>query len=136
MLGIRCDVVGECQSEDPFVWFGTKPAQRACERDLPWDQNKTREGRFQRRIEKWTEQRSRQNFGEADSQEKEAETWAVGRREQELGPKDPEAWLAYVRGWVSVPGGFVRISLEYTLALAHKCTESYAKVSQTSPFLR
>ena len=39
-----------------------------------------------------------------------------------------------VRGWVSVPCGFVGISLEYTLA--HRCTESYAKVSQTSPFLR
>ena len=41
-----------------------------------------------------------------------------------------------MRGWVSIPLGFVGISLEYTLALAHRCTESQAKVSQTSPFLR
>ena len=30
----------------------------------------------------------------------------------------------------------VGISLEYTLALAHRCTESHAKVSQASPFWR
>ena len=59
----------------------------------------------------------------------------VGRREQELGPVDSEAGLANVRGWVSVPPGFAGISLEYTLALGHRCTGSYAKVSQTSPFL-
>ena len=53
-----------------------------------------------------------------------------------LGCVDPEAGLANVRGWVSIPGDFVGILLEYTLALAHRCTESYAKESQTYPFLR
>ena len=45
------------------------------------------------------------------------------------------AGLANVRGWVRVPSGLVGISLEYTFALADRCTESYEKVSQTSPFL-
>ena len=61
---------------------------------------------------------------------------AVKRREQEQRPVDSEAGLANVRGWVSVPGGFVGISLEYTLAIAHRCTESYTKVSKTSLFFR
>ena len=34
MLSIRCMGVGECQSEDPFVCFGTKPTLGACARDL------------------------------------------------------------------------------------------------------
>ena len=37
MLGIRCVGVGECQSEDPFVYFGVKPTQRACALDLSRD---------------------------------------------------------------------------------------------------
>ena len=49
---------------------------------------------------------------------------------------DSEAGLANVRRWVSIPGDFVGISLKYTLALAHRWTESDAEVSQTSPFLR
>ena len=58
------------------------------------------------------------------------------RERRLLGPVGPEARLANVRGWVSIPGGGVGISFEYTLVIAHRCTESYAKVSQTSPFLR
>ena len=69
------------------------------------------------------------------AEQKSGQTRAVGRREQELGPAESEAGLANVRGWVSVPGGFVGISLEYTLTLAHRCRESHAKVLQTSPFL-
>ena len=45
MLGIRCLGAGGCQSEDPFVCFGTKPTERACVRDLPRDQKQTMEGR-------------------------------------------------------------------------------------------
>ena len=48
MLGIRCVGVCGCQSEDSFVHHGAKPTQRACVRDLPRDQKKTREGRSQR----------------------------------------------------------------------------------------
>ena len=60
---------------------------------------------------------------------------AVSRREQELGACGLRAGLANVRGWVSVLDGFVGISLEYALAIAHRCRESYTKVLQTSPFL-
>ena len=56
---------------------------------------------------------------------------------EELGPVDQEARLSNLRGWVSIPGGFEGISLEYTLAIAHKwCIESYRKVLQASPSLR
>ena len=41
---------------------------------------------------------------------------------EEVGPVDPEAGLANMRGWVSVPGGCVGISPGYTLAIAHRCT--------------
>ena len=45
---------------------------------------------------------------------------AVCRREQELESVDSKAGLANGRWWVSVPGGFVGISLEWTLAIAHR----------------
>ena len=50
ILGIGC--VGMCvsQSEDPFICFGSKLTQRACARDLPRDQKRTREGRSQRSV--------------------------------------------------------------------------------------
>ena len=55
------------------------------------------------------------------------------RREQELWPVDSEVGLANLRGWVTVPGGCMGISLEYTPALAHRCTESYAKCHKLLP---
>ena len=61
---------------------------------------------------------------------------SAGESRRVLGCVDSEAKLANVRGWVSIPGSFEGISLEYMLTLALRCTESYAKVSQTSPFLR
>ena len=48
---------------------------------------------------------------------------------------DPDAGLANVRRWDSIPGDFVGIWLEYTLLIACRCTESCKKVSQTFPFL-
>ena len=45
MLGIRWVGAGECKLEDPFVCFRTKPAQRACARDLQRDRKRTREGK-------------------------------------------------------------------------------------------
>ena len=126
MSGIRfCGCGCGCQSEDPFVCFGAKPTQRACARDLPRDrkrteQSRTEESRERKKKQQSTELGSRQNM-------------TVGRREQELGAVDSEAGLANVRGRVSVPGGFVGISLEYTLALAHRCTESYAKCHKLLP---
>ena len=71
-----------------------------------------------RRREQWTE------VEEADGQGKATATT--------FGPR---AGLADAREWVHVPGGYVGISLEYTIAIAHRYTESYAKVSQTSLFL-
>ena len=60
----------------------------------------------------------------------------AGESRQLRGCVVPEARLANMRGWVSIPGDFLGISLEYILALAHRRTESYVKVSQISPFLR
>ena len=89
---------------------------------FPTRRKRTREGSSQKRREgisqeKEAEQRSRQ---------KRAGVRTCGLR----------SGLANVKGWVGVPRGFVGISLEYTLALVHRCTESYAKVTQTSPYLR
>ena len=122
MLGIRCVSVGvgECWSEEPFVCFGENPLRPRSPTEPEED-----EGRKVSEVNgrnQWTEQGSRQNR-------------AVGRKEQELEPVDSEVGLANVRGWVSVLDGFVEISLEYTLMLAHRCTENYAKVTQTSLFL-
>ena len=45
MVSLRCVGVGECQSEDSFVCFAAKPAQRACTRDFLRDRKKTRKGK-------------------------------------------------------------------------------------------
>ena len=62
MGGIRfCGCGG--QSENPIVCFGTKPTQRACVWDFPWDRKRTRERRSQReqkKAESRTEQGGRQ----------------------------------------------------------------------------
>ena len=72
-----------CQSEDPFICFGTKPTQKACAQDSPRDQ--MREGKVPEREQRKADNRSQQNR-------------AVGRRGQELGPVDSEARLANMRG--------------------------------------
>ena len=141
-----CDTMGgirfcgcKCLSEDPFVCFGTKPTQRACTQDFPRDWKRTKEGRSQNRKKQRTGKST-----EGGRQQKSAEqNRAVNRREQSrevrgsqlLGPVNPEARLANVREWVSVPGGFVGILFEYTFTIVHRCTESYTKVSQTFLFL-
>ena len=107
--------VGKCQSEDSFVCFGAKATQ---------DRKRMREERSESQ-QKWTGQRTDQ-LTEKGSRQKRAGAITCGLR----------SGLANVRGWVSIPYGFVEISLEYMLTLAHRCTESYAKMSQTSPFLR
>ena len=66
ILGICWVGVGECLSENPIVYFGAKPTQSVCARDLPWDRKKTREGRSSSRTEKetktekWTEETNQQ----------------------------------------------------------------------------
>ena len=82
--------------------------------------------RRQNREVDWTDQSTEQTR---------AENRAVSKREQELGCVVSDAGLTNVR-WVSIPGNFVEISLEYTLVIASRCTESCTKVSQTAPFLR
>ena len=59
--------------------------------------------------------------------------WERQMLSKELGPVDPEARMANVRGWVSVPGGCMGISLGYTLAIAHRCTDSYRKLPKLLP---
>ena len=86
--------------------------------DFLGDQKRTRKGKVWRQS---TEVRGRWWL----------EKWLLSK---ELGLVDPEAGLANVRGWVSVPGGCIGILLGYTLAIA-RSTENHTKVSQTSPFL-
>ena len=45
MLAIHCVGVGECQSEDLFIYFGAKPSKKACSRDLPRDHKWTKGGK-------------------------------------------------------------------------------------------
>ena len=115
---------GGCQPGDPFVCFGAKPTKMACVWDFLRDRKKTR------RRHKW----------ELGSRQERAVNRSQGNSTVRKGwlqwPVDAEAGLANVRRWVSISGGFVGISLEYTLSIAHRCTENYAKVSQISPFLR
>ena len=63
MGGIRFCVCG-CQSENPFVCFGTKLTQRACTRDLPQDRKDEGKRIWEKREEgsqKGAEGTSRQN---------------------------------------------------------------------------
>ena len=141
MLGIRFCGCGYEQVPVSFVCFGTKPTQRACAWDLR-DRKKTirrrrpeeDEGRHVPRVNR------RKQWTELASQQERAVDRSLGKptvtERRLLGPMDPEAGLANVRGWVKVPGGFVGIPLDYTLTIAHRFTESYSKMSQNSPFLR
>ena len=120
-------VVGECYSEYSFVCFGAKPTERGLAREISYESGRGREkARYQGR----TEESSQQKKAVDRSREK-----PTVRERRVLGRVDPEAEMANVSRWVSIPGGCVGISLEYTLAIAHRCSENYTKVSQTSPFL-
>ena len=118
MLGIHGVGVGECQSEDPFVLAWNPHKGLACGISHETRRRRGKEGlrAEQKNQEKEAEQRSEENS-------------AVGKREQELEPVDSMAGLTNVRGWVSILGDFVEISLEYTLALAHRCTECSESVT-------
>ena len=126
-MGICCVGVGKCQSEDSFVCFGVKPTQRAYARDLLRGRNRTREGRSP------TEQIRRRNREVGRTGQ------SAGESRRLLGCEDPEAGLANVRRWVSIPGGFVGISLEYTLTIAHrilgKCHKLLVLGANPSPCL-
>ena len=119
MLGNRfwgCE--SECQSGDSFVFFfWCETHTKGLHVRLP-TRSEENEGRQGTRVEN----RWRQSTEE--------------RSQREVEPVDPKAGFVNVRGWVSVPGDCVGISFGYMLTIAHICTESYTKVSQTSPFLR
>ena len=120
-------VGGKCQSDDSFVFFGTKPAQMACTQNFSQDWKRTRErwprvkrrrqSRTVGRTEKWTEEGSRQERAVNRS-----------RRKPIPGCEGPEAGLANKREWVSVPCDCVGISLEYTPPIAHKMLGKYHKL--------
>ena len=128
MDGIRfCRCGCGCQSEDPFVCFGTKPTQRACNYLL--DQKRMREGRSQREQKKpgqLTDQDSRQN--------------RVNRRGQSR--EENSSWGLWTQrpGWPTWKNESVFLVALWefcsnSLTISHRCTESYTKVSQTFPFL-
>ena len=87
--------VGKCQSEDYFVLLQNPHKWLVHEISHLTGRGRRKEGpRVKRR-----------------SQSSEGGRTA-GDNRRLLGPVDSEAGLANVRGWVSVPGGFVGISLE------------------------
>ena len=120
MLGIRCVGVGVGANQRiPLSVLVRNPYKRLA-REISHETGRRRgkEGpRVKRRsqsaergrTEKWTEQTNRQKSGEADGQERRL-----------LKPVDSDAGLVNVRGWVSIPGDLVWVSLEYTLAIAHR----------------
>ena len=98
--------VGKCQSEDSFV-LAWNP-HKGLAREISHETGRGR-GKEGPRVK-----RSRQKrLGQRTDQSTE-ENRAASRREQELGLWT-QARLAILRRWVSVPSGFVGISLEYTL---------------------
>ena len=107
------------------LWHET----HACAWNFLQDRKMTREGKSPRQ---WTKESSQQKKAVNRSRGK-----ALVRERrllsEEQWPVDPEAWLANVWRWVSVPGGCLGISLGYTLAIAHRCTESYRKVPKHFP---
>ena len=125
-VSIRCVGVGKCHSEDPFVCFGAKPTQRACAWYLLRYLRKTREVRSQ------GEQRRRQNRafdrrGQSTEVGRSRQSREEDRRRQSAGERwwllvcvVSNAGSANLRRLVSIPGSFVGISLEYTLAIAHR----------------
>ena len=124
MLGIRCIGVCGCQSDDPFVCFGSKPTQTACARDRKW----MKEGRSER--------------GQNESQQKVPGEDSEQMRVRLRGGQSTEVRKAAARiSWPTDAGWPTRevksallvalweFSLEYTLALAHRNTECTKSVT-------
>ena len=137
---MRCDtmrpfvVLGVCarRSENLFVWFGAKPKQRFCARDIPRDRKWTREGRFQRR--------SREQLTKED---RKRQLKKQGRREQSVLDSSPgkdgqqrEAVREDSQRWVGIPSGFVEVSSKI---YAHDSLQMHGKLHKKchtdSPFL-
>ena len=102
--------VGKCQSEDSFVCFGVKPTHRACA--LISHETGRRRGKEGPRVSQ-----------EKETEETRAENKPVDRTGQSAEESRcynlwTQARLANMRRSVSIPGEFVGVSLEYTLAIA------------------
>ena len=75
------------------------------------------EGRFESQ-QKWTEETIQQKEAEQRSWQNRAVDRSRGKPTARM--CGTRAGLVNVKRWVSFPGGFVGISLEYTLAIAHR----------------
>ena len=126
MGGIRFWGCGcRCQSEDPFPFLVWNPHKGlVCKFS-----HKTRRGRGK---EGPRESREGDQSREEDRTDQSTEeNKAISRREQELNLWT-QSGLANVRRWVSFTSGFVGISLEYTLTLAHRSTKCEESVTDFS----
>ena len=136
----KCDTMGGirfcgrgfgCQSEDPFVLFWCEIHTKGLRAKFPTRPEEDEGRKVPVSKEGGRTKRTEQGNGKST---------AVSRREQStevggsrlLGPVGPEAGLTNVRGWISIPGDFVGILLEYTLALAHRLTECQESVTNFS----
>ena len=124
------------------LFFGAKPTQRACTRDLPRDRNWRREGRSQRKTSESAEGSSRDQLTEQTVKE-----MRVGHRvDQSTEVKKGSCWdLLTYRGRVNqrekmsaLLVALREFSFEYTLALAHRMhsvTDFSFLVSRANPSL-
>ena len=108
------------QSEDPFVCF-VRNLHKGLGSEISHET-----GRGRGKDGPWVKRR-RYNI------EVDRTGQLAGKSRRLLGCVDPDAGLANLRGWVSIPGDFVGISLEYTLAIAHRMQ---GKCHKLPPFLR
>ena len=120
MLANRC--VGVCirRSENLFVCFGAKPAQRTRGRDFPRDRKWTREGRSQRRQRVSWQRRAEENSRFEIAVQRRTQSAEGGNEKMEAGQSsDESAFLVAL--W--------KFRAKYTPAIACKCTESSRKLS-------
>ena len=132
MGGIRFYRCG-CQSEDPFVLARNPHNGLAREIFHETVIGREKEGPRVNRGDQGREQDSQQKSGEADSQEEEAEideSTEQGSWQKRAGARTCglRSRLADMRGWVSVPCGFVGISLEHTLADGQRAAQKCPKL--------
>ena len=120
MLGIRCIGVGASQRIPLSVLVQNPHKGLAQEISHETGRGLGKEG--PRAEEKEEVKRRRQNR-EVDRIEQ-----PVGESRWQLGSMDSKAGLANIRRWVSIPGDFVGVSLEYTLAIAHRMLEKCHKL--------
>ena len=101
-----------------FLWVWVPVRGFLC---LFWHKTRTKglHARFPMRLE---EQKRRKHRSRQLAENRTGQSTEVGGSRLPE-PVDPEAGFANMRSWISIPGDFLGISLEYTLVLAHRCTE-------------